>query len=128
MNNRLPVILTVGLLFGVILSLIKVTDLTTAGILIYGVTGLGVVLYGIKFLRHDIVKGLIISFSGLICCIGIASAFFQWPYAIELRLIMTLSLLGFFFLLLKRKLTRPEVVLLLIINLDLVIKIAQVFN
>ena len=125
---RLPLFLIFGLLLGVILTLTNLTDLTTAGFIIYGIASFGVLLYGLKIANQNLIKGLIIFLTGLLSSIGIISAIFMWPYAMELRILMILPILGFLYLLFKRKLTQPEIGLLLILNVDLVIKIVQIFN
>ncbi len=127
-NYRIPLFLISGLLLGVILTFTNLTDLTTAGVIIYGIASLGVLLYGLRIANENLIKGLIIFLTGLLSSIGIISALLMWPYAIELRLLMILPILGFLYLLFKRKLTQPEIGLLLILNVDLAIKIVQIFN
>ena len=125
-NNQFPLFLLIGLLIGICLALSDLIPI--AGFIIYGIASLGVLFYGLNISVQVLVKGLIISFSGLLSSIGVISAMLHWPYAIELRLIMVLPLLGFLYLLIKRKLTKLEIGLLLILNLDFGIKIGQIFN
>ena len=127
-DNRIPLFLIFGLLAGLLLTLINSTDLTTAGVIIYGLACFGVLLYGLKMLNQDLLKGLIIFLTGLISFIGIISALFLWPYAFELRLLMILPILGFLYLLFKRKLTPYEIGLLLILNIELAFKVVQNLN
>ena len=127
-DYRIPLFLICGLLAGLLLTLINSTDLTTAGVIIYGIACFGVLLYGLKIANQYLRKGLIIFLTGLISSIGIISALLLWPYSFELRLLMILPILGFLYLLFKRKLTQPEIGLLLILNIDLAIKIVQIFN
>lgn len=127
-NRKIPLILITGLTFGVILTFTDFSELTTAGLIIYGIGSFGVLFYGLFFVKQDLLKGLIIFLTGLLSLLGIISALFLWPYAIELRWLMALPLLGFLFLWIKRKLTYQEIGLLLLLNLDLAMKIAQIFN
>ena len=127
-DNRIPLFLICGLLAGLLLTLINLTDLTTAGVIIYGIACFGVLLYGLRIASQYLLKGLIIFLTGLISTIGIISAFFLWPYAFELRLLMILPILGFLYLVFKRKLTPYEIALLLTLNIELAFKIVQIIN
>ena len=84
-DYRIPLFLICGLLAGLLLTLINSTDLTTAGVIIYGIACFGVLLYGLKTASQYLLKGIIIFITGLISFIGIISALFLWPYAFELR-------------------------------------------
>lgn len=99
---RLPLFLIFGLLLGVILTLTNLTDLTTAGVIIYCIASFGVLLYGLKIANQNLIKGLVKFLTGLLSSIGIISALFMWPYVLELRVLMILPLLGFLYLLFKR--------------------------
>jgi len=125
-NNQFLLFLFVGLLAGICLTLSDL--LPTTGVITYGIASLGVLFYGLHISVQDIVKGLIISITGLLSSLGVISALLHWPYAIELRLIMVLPLLGFLYLLIRRKLTKLEIGLLLILNIDFGIKIGQILN
>lgn len=127
-NKRIALLLIFGLLVGVILTFTSLTELTTAGVIIYGIASFGVLLYGFSIVKHDLLKGLTIFLTGLVSFTGIVSALFLWPYVFALRLIMILPILGFLYLLFRGKLTPIEIGLLLILNIDLAIKIVQIFN
>lgn len=128
LNYRFLFFLIAGLLLGVILSLTYQTELITAGLIIYGIASFGVLLFGLYIANQDLLKSLIIWLTGLLSSMGVISAFLIWPYMTEIRLLNLVSILGFGYLLVSRKLTKLEIILLLILNADLAVKVVQIFN
>ena len=124
--NKLPLYTILGLLTGLILTLINFKTIITLGVVIYAVSCLGVILNGFK--QKNRIRSVVITYTGLIALLSIISMLFGFPYATELHILMILPILGFVYLIFRNKLTRLEYGFLIILNIDLLIRNIQFFT
>ncbi len=127
-NEKWSIILTSGLTIGVLFTWAGIPLLSIIGLLIYMISALSIVIYGIK--KHELqrIEKIVISLMGIWAFIANLFELNHYPYANEIRLSMVIPLILYIILIGKGILKKKEFGFLTILNVDFLFRLLRYFN